>query len=635
MQWFSGYFFLGILLLIFSTATQYNSNRSLSEGDITSSKNENIQQEIVGTTNAGRFKYQDGEVILLQNQRKLSDFFFTPFPHVEPNLTECHDDEFSGRTELTLVVSLYTTNLTEFIERHIQKRQDICHTERCDVSLVPMHSIRLFQKGFRTVEASKKFTLDDRWHGNTQLRQMVEFIFYTYNMSICESLKHSITSHCRVSNFEVHYSLEGQQTTSRTLEVTTEHVTKTSMYNQIKSQFPENNRDTVALTGDDYKNLLSETMDQIKMNIRVEEGYEDMQDPVGIDRLLDRQLQYKQVRLTTVNDHLWDSLYWTPELTRPDRLAKVLNKILKQDATDSDKFRYDFSQADEASKQDLKLQDKQNFDHLQKHLATKSQNTTHKSDVGVHFGTEAGGSFLGLGSANMKVDVDVNVHNQNTDSRNSLNDGLVHNKTDMNRFNSTNNERKNSSTVLLQRKDAEKLVHFLSEHLEIEGDIIKPKPIDVTLVKVGSLKSSTKLFSNMVYVKTRTKVHTLPLRCPYEYRRDRLANDWLAEKYHRLSNAVEELSKNLTKSLKVMESSIGAIESSLAQKLVSSESSLNQKLFDYFNSSKMLMNAIESQLIDKIEQSANATNSTIDQMENRLYRIEKGIFMTEKAISKL
>ena len=56
-----------------------------------------------------------------------------------------------------------------------------------------------------------------------------------------------------------------------------------------------------------------------------------------------------------MNDRLWDSLYWRSELTRPDRLSKVLNQIIKQDSADFNQFRYDSSQANEAIKQDLKL----------------------------------------------------------------------------------------------------------------------------------------------------------------------------------------------------------------------------------------------------------------------------------------
>ncbi|CAF3245030.1 unnamed protein product, partial [Rotaria sp. Silwood2] len=406
MHWFPVLFFLGTVALIVDITTQEDSESSIIAGNNSQSANKNIHTEQIIASDVGRFQYQDGEVTLFQNQRKLSDFFFTPFPHIEPNLTDCNYNHFSGHTELTLVVSLYTINLLESAKHYIKNQNYTCHTEHCGVSLLPIHSIRLIQKGLRTPESKNEYTLDSEWHSNTQLRQTIEFIIYTSNMPICESLKTSIMSRCRLSNFEVQYSLQGQQTVTRTLEVTTEHVMKTSMYNQITSQIPSDYQDTVALTGNDYKNFLSEIMDQITMNIRVEEGYEGMQDPVGIDRILDGQLQYKQVQLTTVNDRLWESLYWTPELTRPDRLSKILNKVIKQDATDPDKFHYDYSQADKAIKQDLKLDERQKLDNFQKNLTAESKQTTHTSDIDSHVGIESSSSFLGLISGSMEVNTD-------------------------------------------------------------------------------------------------------------------------------------------------------------------------------------------------------------------------------------
>ncbi|CAF2814449.1 unnamed protein product [Rotaria sp. Silwood2] len=557
------------------------------------SANNNIHTEQIITSDVDRFQYQDGEVTLFQNQLNPSDFFFAPFPHFEPNLTDCNYNDLSGYTELILVVSLYSTNLLESVKRHIKSKSDTCLTKHCRVSLLPMHSIRLIQKGLRTPESKTKYILNSEWHSNTQFRQTIEFILYMSSMSVCKNLKNSIISRCRLTNFEVQYSLHGQQTTARTLEVTTEHVTKTSMYNKIKSEFSSDHQDTVALTGDDYKNLLSEIMDQITMDLRVEDGYEGISDPVGINRLLDRQLQYKQVQLSIANDQLWESLYWTPELTRPDRLSKVLNKIMKQDAIDSNKFIYDYSQADKALKQNLKLHDKQKLDKLEKYLAAQSQNTTHTIDIDTHVGVETDDSFLNIYSANMNVDTDVDVNVQNTNGNDSLNDDLIYYKIDMNRFNDT--------TIIVERKDAKKLLQYLSEHVELEDNIIKPKPIDVTLVKISFLKSRTKLFSNSVLVKTRMNVRMLPLRCPYEYRDGSLANGWLPEEYHRLLNDVD-----------VMSNALNTIR-------------------DELNATRTELNATRNEL-HATRNELNAMNSTINQMKNRIYRRPTGTFFTIKCL---
>ncbi|CAF3736181.1 unnamed protein product [Rotaria socialis] len=580
MQLLSTRIFLGMVLIIVNTVGQDEWKRSMTAVHNSPIINHYIQNETIVITSIGRFKYQDGEVILLKNKQKASEFFFTPFPYIEPNYTACNYNDFSGRTELTLVLSLYTTDLLESIESHIKKHQKICRTEHCSASLLPMHSIRLFEKGNRTKESQIKYTLDNQWYSNTPLRQTMEFIIYTLNMSICESFQDSIISRCRLPNFEIQYSLDTQQTTSRNVEVTTEHITSTSIYTQIKSQFHSNAQNMVALTENAYKNLLSETMDQITMVLRVEEGYEGLHDPIGIDRLLDRRLQYKQVRLTNTNDRLWDSLYpnllvtwdWTSELTRPDRLSTVLNKVLKQDVTDANKFRYDISQAKEVRRQDLKLYDRQKFDEVVKRLTTNSQNTSHISDAGAHLG-------IGLGS--------------------TLYDVLNHTEIYKDRYNATSNDNENGTNIILTRRDAEKLIQFLSDYIEIEGNIIKPKPIDVKLVNFGLFNTSSKLFSSIVYVKRRTKVHVVPLRCPYRYI-SRPFTDWLAGGYHRLSSRFDVFPKNLTIDLEVMKANMSAIESRLNPKLASLESRLNEKLVSVESRLNQKLVSIESKLNEKL-----------------------------------
>jgi microcystin-dependent protein len=102
--------------------------------------------------------------------------------------------------------------------------------------------------------------------------------------------------------------------------------------------------------------------------------------------------------------------------------------------------------------------------------------------------------------------------------------------------------------IILQRRDAEKLLRYISEHVEIEGDIIKPKPIDVTLVKFGKLKYVTKLDSKVVLVKTRMNRHDLSLRCLYKYRNHSSAT-WLEETYHRLSSDLDEIKSSISEAI--------------------------------------------------------------------------------------
>lgn len=257
-----------------------------------------IFQTEVSTKNIGWIKYRDGKVLITQNQKKQTDFFFTPFPYLEREESECEDNDFSGRTELKLEVELYTPQLEQSIKDYLHKYQStLCGNQTssfvCDVSLLPMNSIRLVQGGSRSSGINYMYTLDETWKPATLLLQSMEFVIYPSNMTVCKQLLRAVTEKCRLPNFEIQYSLHGQQTVQRQLEVNTEHVTSTTMYNQIRAQFPS--AETVVLTGGDFKELLSESTDRITMTLRVEEGFENLQDPMAIDKLLERQLSAQQV----------------------------------------------------------------------------------------------------------------------------------------------------------------------------------------------------------------------------------------------------------------------------------------------------------------------------------------------------
>ncbi|CAF3395371.1 unnamed protein product [Rotaria sp. Silwood2] len=236
--------------------------------------------------------------MIAQNQQKPTDFFFTPFPYVQSDETNCYENELHDRMELGLQVELYTPHLVQAVKDYLHKHQpSLCGNSTsfslCDISLLPMNSIRLVEKRSNSITTRQKYTLEDSWQSATLLLQSMEFVIYTSNMTTCEKLRKTLTERCRLPNFEIHYSLYGQQTVQRQLEITTEHITTTTMYNRIRAQFPS--AETVVLTGGDFKELLSESTDRITMTLRIQEGFETIQDPMTIDKLLEQQLSAQQV----------------------------------------------------------------------------------------------------------------------------------------------------------------------------------------------------------------------------------------------------------------------------------------------------------------------------------------------------
>ena len=103
---------------------------------------------------------------------------------------------------------------------------------------------------------------------------------------------------------------------------------------------------------------------------------------------------------------------------------------------------------------------------------------------------------------------------EHVDDLQTTNNTKHNRKTDNNHLNATKIERRNETQYELPKNDVEAYLNELSDHIHLEGEMIRPKPIDAHLIKLSKIRIETKLFSHSVFVRTRKNVHILPLRCP-------------------------------------------------------------------------------------------------------------------------
>jgi hypothetical protein len=222
-----------LLFLTYKTIADQQRSESVSDdGDF---------QEEISTKKIGRMKYLDGEVMIFQNQQKLTEFFFTPFPYLQSEETQCHENFLDDRIELALQIELYTPQLIQTAKDYLHKYQSVVcgnltSSSMCDVSLLPINSIRLVQRDSRSNNTHQKYTVEDSWQLGTLLLQSMEFIIYISNMTVCEKLRKTLTERCRLSNFEVHYSIHSQRIVKRQVEVNTEHISSTSSPSLVRMQ---------------------------------------------------------------------------------------------------------------------------------------------------------------------------------------------------------------------------------------------------------------------------------------------------------------------------------------------------------------------------------------------------------------
>jgi hypothetical protein len=169
--------------------------------------------------------------------------------------------------------------------------------------------------------------------------------------------------------------------------------------------------------------------------------------------------------------------YWQRDTTRPDRLAKILNKILFKNSTEFDYFHYD--------NQFIK--------------------NIHQSGLTQH-------------------DTFVTTHRIHDEKTSDDEQSEIH----------------HTEPYQLSRSDVIQYLSKLSNDIHLEGEIIVPKPIDIHLIKMSTMKVERKLFSHSVLVRTRDDIHVLPLQCLLKEKIN-TTNYWLENQVMNLTKLVQEL----------------------------------------------------------------------------------------------
>jgi hypothetical protein len=215
--------------------------------------------------------------------------------------------------------------------------------------------------------------------------------------------------------------------------------------------------------------------------------------------------------------------------------------------------------------------------HSRSSSASNFQNDNDEAEGGLNvFGLfEIGGGYGGVRqtgskSSDNRVDVSNREHGKLSDTdtlnvfgsrRNHLNSTRIDKKhsgaasinnhhfnqtgMNINNFNATklNKDRENQHT--LSRHGVEKVLRALSENVQLEGDMIKPRPINARLVKIGKLSTNTTLFSNTVLVRMRSNVHSLPLRCKPKDHGGK-SKLWLTDRVDRIENVLQNLTNHVS-----------------------------------------------------------------------------------------
>lgn len=196
-----------------------------------------------------------------------------------------------------------------------------------------------------------------------------------------------------------------------------------------------------------------------------------------------------------INDKLWKNLYWNAELTRPDRLAKILNLIIRAEGDDSENFIY--------NRKIAKGVMKSNSTNSLKHQK-------HRSHLSYY-------DKLRLRQIDQQFD-SHNLHKVDIEKERPVNNRVNNNDLDLLKIHTDNLNAKKTvkdtnEQYILNRDEVEKFLHELSDNVYLDDDIVKPRSIKVHLIKIDKLTTNMKLFSSTILVRMQSNVYKLPVRC--------------------------------------------------------------------------------------------------------------------------
>jgi hypothetical protein len=195
-----------------------------------------------------------------------------------------------------------------------------------------------------------------------------------------------------------------------------------------------------------------------------------------------------------VNDKLWENLYWNTELTRPDRLAKILNLIIREDEEDDDDDDDDDSENFIYNRKIAKDAMKHNSSNSLKHRNDQSGLTYYDK--------------LRLRQIDQKFESD-NLQKVGIEKGRPFNNRVNNNDLDPLEIDAKDTNKQ----YILNRDEVEKFLRELSANVYLDDNTIKPRLIKVRLVKIDKLSTNTKLFSNTILVRMQSNIYKLPVRC--------------------------------------------------------------------------------------------------------------------------
>ncbi|CAF1126110.1 unnamed protein product [Didymodactylos carnosus] len=278
--------------------------------------------------------YLDGEVTVYEHLYNKSRLFLPPLALLDINQTHVEYNRLQKIYLLSLTLILYTNELRTSVLDYLGTTMNRCQRsltqhEMCQVKMIPIERYRLVWK--RSIPLATDYVLDSSWMSNTALFNKIHFYIQCATNQTCYDLYHDIYRNPRILNgFELEYSTQTEKQSRKQITITGQHLVQTSLYSKLK-QMSQVTDDIRYLLVDDMQHLLTETLTSMELTEITDAEYVSQHDQKALFQALQHRLFSSNHQL--LGEHIkqqWNSVYWTADVIRPDRIVHLLNNELSE-----------------------------------------------------------------------------------------------------------------------------------------------------------------------------------------------------------------------------------------------------------------------------------------------------------------
>ncbi|XP_055357142.1 uncharacterized protein LOC129602194 isoform X2 [Paramacrobiotus metropolitanus] len=278
---------------------------------------------------------------LLQND---GEYYFAPALFINASSTTMAPNRFDRRFEVRFDVIMYSDRMVAHIRRELQSQLNLIVNE---VRVIPVEEMRILPN----TGMDSNIEIDSMWKSYATQPATISFRALCTSMTICEQLAHNIREYPTdfVANVEVQYTMQSQKSAARRLRVTVENIHNSQMFTELNQRFK--NQDYAYLGASDAKQIKMEVMGNVMAAEVSDAEFLTKENMPTIVTLIDQALNFQQVETNKFQPQMWNSVFWSDENGRPDRVARELQDQYDQMSTEK-KEAWAKSQADSTSKEE-------------------------------------------------------------------------------------------------------------------------------------------------------------------------------------------------------------------------------------------------------------------------------------------